>query len=66
MFINFTKKTGNKRLKTLTFINRKEKLDQRSSQVVKLKISKFQKHIFLFSFAAKNERNQFLISELDP
>ena len=36
MFINFTKKTGNKRLKTLTFINRKEKLDQRSSKVVKL------------------------------
>ena len=30
------KKIGNKRLKTLTFINRKEKLDQRSSKVEKL------------------------------
>ena len=32
----YKKKIGNKRLKTLTFINRKEKLDQRSSKVVKL------------------------------
>ena len=32
----FYQKAVNKRLKTLTFINRKEKLDQRSSQVVKL------------------------------
>jgi hypothetical protein len=34
MPINFTKKNGNKRLKALTFINRKEKLDQRSSKVI--------------------------------
>ena len=31
---------------------------------VSLKVSKFQKQIFLFSFEPKNERNYFLISAL--
>ena len=34
------------------------------SQSPKLKVSKFQKQIFLFSFEPKNEWNHFLISAL--